>query len=271
MIEQYSAFDSSRNTSATMPANSQVAHSTTSRVCPWLSPLMYLLGRHFLMPFFFGRITVSGQENLPKTGPVILAPTHRARWDALLIPYVAGRCVTGRDLRFMVTISECQGLQGWFVRRMGGFPVDPQRPSISTLRHGVNLLQDGEMVVIFPEGGIFRDNEVHPLKPGISRLALSAEASDKPGTACAKDDSNLGVKIVPIAIHYSQPYPSWGTDVTIHIGCPIEVSDYSSDSIKKEAKRLTADLTKALQKLNHQEAEHTQHPFAEMANGEPAL
>ncbi|GAA6616372.1 lysophospholipid acyltransferase family protein [Scytonema sp. NUACC26] len=267
MIEQHSAFDSSRNTSDTMPANLMVAHSTTSRVCPWLSPLMYLLGRHFLMPLFFGRIKITGQENLPKTGPVILAPTHRARWDALLIPYVAGRCVTGRDLRFMVTISECQGLQGWFVRRMGGFPVDPQRPSISTLRHGVNLLQNGEAVVIFPEGGIFRDDEVHPLKPGISRLALSAESGDKPGTACAKGERNLGVKIVPIAIHYSQPCPSWGTDVTIHIGSPLEVAHYTSDSVKKEAKRLTTDLTKALQKLSHQEAELTQHRFAEIANG----
>ncbi len=267
MIEQQSSCDSSRNILATMPANPNVAHFTTSRVCHWLSPLMYLLGRHFLMPLFFGRIKITGQENLPKTGPVILAPTHRARWDALLIPYVAGRCVTGRDLRFMVTITECQGLQGWFVRRMGGFPVDPQRPSISTLRHGVELLRDGEAVVIFPEGGIFRDEKVHSLKPGISRLALSAESSDKLGTACAKGERSLGVKIVPIAIHYSQPLPSWGTDVTVRIGCPIEVANYTNDSVKQEAKRLTTDLTKALQKLNHQEAELTQHAFAEIANG----
>ncbi|MUG92170.1 1-acyl-sn-glycerol-3-phosphate acyltransferase [Scytonema sp. UIC 10036] len=276
MIEQQSSLNPSCNISITMPANPQVAHSTTSRVCPWLSPIMYLLGRHFLMPLFFGRIKITGQENLPKTGPVILAPTHRARWDALLIPYVAGRCVTGRDLRFMVTISECQGLQGWFVRRMGGFPVDPQRPSISTLRHGVDLLRDGEAVVIFPEGGIFRDDKVHPLKPGISRLALSAESSGKPGeaalpcdklgTACAKGERSLGVKIVPIAINYSQPLPSWGTDVTIHIGRPIEVKDYTNGSVKQEAKRLTTDLTKALQKLNHQEAELSQHAFAEIAN-----
>ncbi|KYC37554.1 glycerol acyltransferase [Scytonema hofmannii PCC 7110] len=276
MIEQQSSCDSSRNI-ATMPANPNVAHSTTSRVCHWLSPLMYLLGRHFLIPLFFGRIKITGQENLPKTGPVILAPTHRARWDALLIPYVAGRCVTGRDLRFMVTITECQGLQGWFVRRMGGFPVDPQRPSISTLRHGVELLRDGEALVIFPEGGIFRDEKVHSLKPGISRLALSAESSDKPGTACAKGDKlgtacakserGLGVKIVPITIQYSQPYPTWGTDATVRIGCPIEVANYTKESVKQEAKRLTTDLTKALQKLNHHEAELTQHAFAEIANG----
>jgi len=211
----------------------------TSRVSPWFSPLAYLLGRHFLLPFFFGQIRITGQENLPTSGPVLLAPTHRSRWDALLIPYAAGRCVTGRDLRFMVTVDECQGLQGWLVRRMGGFPVDTQHPSITTLRHAVELLQQGEMLVIFPEGGICK-GKLHPLKPGIARLALSAESSH----------SGLGVKIIPISINYSQPNPCWGTDVSIQIAPAIEVSDYVNGCIKQDAQQLTTDLAKTLQQLS---------------------
>ncbi len=72
----------------------------------------------------------------------------------------------------MVTIDECQGLQGWFVRRLGGFPVDSRHPSIRTLRHGVELLQQGKALVIFPEGNIYRDGKVHPLKSGIARLCF---------------------------------------------------------------------------------------------------
>ncbi|MBW4632143.1 MAG: 1-acyl-sn-glycerol-3-phosphate acyltransferase [Iphinoe sp. HA4291-MV1] len=237
--------------------NTKVAHITTSQISPWLSPLVYFLGGHFLMPFFFGRIRVTGQENIPKTGPVILAPTHRARWDSLLIPYATGRCVTGRDLRFMVTITECQGLQGWFVRRLGGFSVDPKHPSIKTLRHSVELLEHGEMLVIYPEGGIFRDRKVHSLKPGIARLALSAESSHP----------KLDIKIIPISINYSQPYPTWGTDVSIHIGSPLEVANYARGSLKQNAKRLTGDLAIALKKLSHQESEVIPHAFAEIANG----
>jgi hypothetical protein len=37
---------------------------------------------------------------------VLLAPTHRARWDALLLPLAAGVRVTGRHCRFMVTLDE---------------------------------------------------------------------------------------------------------------------------------------------------------------------
>jgi 1-acyl-sn-glycerol-3-phosphate acyltransferase len=256
MIELNSPSDTSCDHPMTTPANTKVAHITNSKISPWLSPLVYFLGGHFVLPFFFGRIKVTGQENLPKTGPLILAPTHRARWDSLLIPYATGRCVTGRDLRFMVTITECQGLQGWFVRRLGGFSVDPKHPSITTLRHSVELLEQGETLVIYPEGGIFRDGKVHPLKPGIARLALSAE-STHPG---------LGIKIVPISINYSQSYPRWGTDVSIHIGQPVEVANYGTNAMKQEAKRLTSDLATALQKLNHHESEVTPHAFAQMPN-----
>lgn len=225
-------------------------------VSPWLSTIAYILGRNFLLPLFFRQVRITGKENLPSTGPIILAPTHRARWDSLLLPFAAGRCVTGRDLRFMVTMNECQGLQGWFVRKMGGFPVDTRRPSITSLRYSIELLVEGEILVIYPEGDIFRDGLIHPLKPGISRLALTAESSN-PG---------LGIKILPIAINYSQPYPSWGDDASINIGKPIQVKDFIGDCIKKDAKRLTSKLLSRLQQLDERESEINSSPFAEMPN-----
>lgn len=254
-MEFYSTDRTRQGELARPPAKAQGLH-LNSQVSPWLGPLAYLLGRHFLLPIFFRRIKIIGQENIPKSGPVILAPTHRARWDSLLLPYATGRYVTGRDLRFMVTIDECQGVQGWFVRRMGGFPVDPQHPSITTLRHAVELLERKEMLVIYPEGDIFRDGEIHPLKPGIARLSLNAEFS-QPG---------LGVKVIPISINYSQPYPNWGTDVSINIGTAINVADYTNGAAKPNAKRLTEDLAKVLRQLSHQESEITNHTFAEIPN-----
>uniref|UniRef100_A0ACD5GZH1 Lysophospholipid acyltransferase family protein n=1 Tax=Desertifilum tharense IPPAS B-1220 TaxID=1781255 RepID=A0ACD5GZH1_9CYAN len=181
---------------------------------------MYPLGRHVVLPSFFGRLEVIGQEHLLQDeSPLILAPTHRSRWDALVVPYVAGRDITGRHLRFMVSADEVKGIQGWFIRRFGGFPVDPQHPGISSLRHSVEILQARETLVIFPEGNIFRDRELHPLKPGLARLALQAESSQP----------NLGLKIIPIHISYSNPVPHWGCDVTVQIGTPIQVAHYRNE------------------------------------------
>ncbi|MFO7145130.1 1-acyl-sn-glycerol-3-phosphate acyltransferase, partial [Arthrospira sp. PCC 8006] len=54
----------------------------SSDVAHWLTSIVYPLGRYGVLPFYFKKITVTGQENLPKDSPLILAPTHRSRWDA---------------------------------------------------------------------------------------------------------------------------------------------------------------------------------------------
>ena len=240
-----------------MSTSAKVA-PVTSHVCHWLTPILYFLGRRFVLPFYFRQLKVTGQENIPKTGPVILAPTHRSRWDALLMPYAAGKVATGRDFRYMVSEDEVKGIQGWFIRRMGGFPVNTRHPGIGSIRHSVELLRNGEGLVIFPEGNIFRETRVQPLKPGMARIALQAEAS-KPGS---------GLKIVPINIRYSEPVPHWGCDATVTIGSPIDVGSYCSKSAKKSAQHLTHDLEMAMRKLN--EEEMLDHPNVTSARTTPA-
>jgi 1-acyl-sn-glycerol-3-phosphate acyltransferase len=214
--------------------------SNTSRVSPWLTSLLYPLGYYIVLPFYFGKIEIAGQEHLPKDGPVILAPTHRSRWDALMMPYATGKMVTGRDLRFMVTADEVKGMQGWFIRNLGGFAIDIRHPGIGSLRYGLELLLDRQMLVIFPEGGIFQDGEVHPLKQGLARLAIQAESIEP----------NLALKIVPISIRYRPRIPQWRSRVKISIGSPISVADYATGAGKKEARLLTADLEIALKNLD---------------------
>lgn len=216
------------------------ADSVPSQVSPWLASLSYFLGHHIIMPFYFRRINIIGKENIPKDGPVILAPTHRSRWDALIIPYVTGRLVTGRDPRFMVTIDEVKGLQGWLIRHLGGFAINPRNPAISSIRHGVELMLNREMLVIFPEGNIFHDNQVHPLKTGLARIALQAESYQR----------NLDVKIVPISINYTPVIPRRGCDVGINIGSSLAVKDYCYGSVKKQAQNLTQDLEVMLKNLD---------------------
>ena len=210
-----------------------------SRFSPWLVPLAYFLCR-VILPLFFRRIEIVGQENLPLEGSVVLAPTHRSRWDGILIAFATGRLVTGRDMHFMVTQDEAGGFQGWILKRLGGFPINPRNPSVASLRHGIKLLQDQQMMVVFPEGNIFRGNEINPLKPGLIRLALQAE-SNQP---------ELEVKVVPITLKYSHLIPRWGCEVTIRIGEPIEVAQYHQSSAKQNAKQLAGDLTTALEELN---------------------
>ncbi len=217
----------------------KAAQPAPSKFSPWLLSLVYPLGRHFVFPLYFGAIEVQGREYLPQSGPVIFAPTHRSRWDAVMVPYAVGWHITGRHLRYMVSADEVTGLQGWFIRRLGGFPINTKRPAIASLRHGVDLLEAGETLVIFPEGNIFREEEIQPLKPGLARLAIQAETQKK----------HLGIQIIPISIQYSHPLVPWRCKAKVCIGPAIQVAEYCTGCSKQDAQQLNVTLQSSLKQL----------------------
>jgi 1-acyl-sn-glycerol-3-phosphate acyltransferase len=210
-----------------------------SRVSPWLTKIIHPLGRYIVLPSFFREIEIIGKEYTPHTGAVILAPTHRTRWDALLIAYAIGPYVTGRSSRIMVTTDEMKGIQGWFLRRLGCFEIDTTKPSIAVIRHSIELLHQGEMLTIFPEGNLIRDRTLHPIEQGLTRIAMQA-VSLKP---------DLDLKILPINLDYEHPYPKFRDRVTVELGKPIQVNDYQQFSSKTGAKKLHQDLVRSLEEL----------------------
>jgi 1-acyl-sn-glycerol-3-phosphate acyltransferase len=220
-------------------ATSNSTHPPTfkSGFSPILKSIAYPLGQ-FVLPIFFKNILVTGQEHVPTSGATILAPTHRSRWDSMLIPYIAGPYVTGRDVRFMTSADEMLGIQGWLVRRLGGFPVDTKNPSIASLKYAIELLHKGELLAIYPEGNIFRDKELQPLKKGLARIALQAHSSNP----------EQEINILPISLRYSKPVPTFKDSVSIMIEPPLKVSQYAAKSVKVAAEGLHQDLTAAMAK-----------------------
>ncbi len=180
---------------------------------------------------FFRRRIIIGVENLPSKGSVVLAPTHRSRWDALMLTMAAGRRITNRDCRFMVTRSEMKGIQGWFLNRLGCFPIDQGRPSLTTLRYAVDLLISRQQLVVFPEGKINRFGEPVKLKKGLIRLAQLAS------------NRGIDIKIVPVGLAYSQVIPKLCGTASICFSKPITIS--------KKFKQSTNDFNIALSKSMH--------------------
>ncbi len=219
---------------------SDLLSSRERRVCngisPWLSPLAMVATQDLALPAFFNGVTVQGREHLSREGAVLLAPTHRARWDALLLPHAAGRRITGRDCRFMVTLDEMQGLQGWFLHRLGCFPVDQGRPTLSSLRLAVELLSRGEQLVVFPEGRIHRQDEPLRLHQGLARLAQLARGQ------------GVNVQVLPIGIAYGQPVPRPGDRAAVQIAAPLQVEGEGREA----GRHFTAALSEAMVQAERQ-------------------
>ncbi len=200
-----------------------------SQVNPWVYWPVATLGRLGL-GFYFSQIEINGREHLPKQGPVVLAPKHFSRWDPPLIG-----SLYWEPMRYMTLMSEFAGAQGWLIRKLGAFPVNTDRPQVSSLRHARDLLRQGHILAIFPEGGIVRDERLRPLKPGLARLVLQAE-TDLAGTH---------IPIVPIAIRYS-PDSVCGARVQVQICPPLWTQDFRTGDDKADSLSLTAALEQVL-------------------------
>ncbi|QEQ01892.1 lysophospholipid acyltransferase family protein [Thermosynechococcus sp. QKsg1] len=197
---------------------------TTSHISPWLYWGLWPIHRLFL-PLYFSRITIVGREQLPKEGHFLLAPKHCSRWDPVILPLV-----WPYPLRFMTNAIEFGGVQGWFIRRLGAFAVNLNRPQPSSLRHVLEILNAGQPLVIFPEGGIVPDQVVRPLKPGLARLVLQA---DRP------------LPIFPVGIAYD-PKPQFRARVALWIGAPLWTPAEREGNLKQQAMELTQQLEAAL-------------------------
>ena len=163
--------------------------------------------------FFSKKKVIKKDFYVPSNTSVILAPTHRSRWDGLVLTMAMGRRATKKDCRFMVTNSEMKGIQGWFLKRLGCFAVNQLSPSLSTLRYAIDLIEKGEQLVVFPEGKINKFGKKLVLKEGLFRLAK---------LATKKTNS---ITIIPIGIAYSSVSPKFRGQFCLSFGKPISMND----------------------------------------------
>ena len=183
---------------------------------------------------FFSEIKIENKSfSIPKDSSIILAPTHRSRWDGLVITKAMGRRITNKDCRFMVTNSEMKGIQGWFLKRLGCFSIDQLSPSLSVLRYAVNLIVKKNQLVVFPEGKINKYGKKLILKEGLYRLALLA----------AKKTNSIF--IIPIGIAYSQVSPKIRGEVSLCFGEPLLVNKNPNLCIKDFNKTLNERMRQA--------------------------
>ncbi len=214
----------------------QRSEQTKSRISPLLLAIFKPI--HWLFMRLYFRVTVTGVEQIPIEGPVILAPTHRTRWDTFMLYHALRKAPKLRLLRFLTSHDEAtEGFQGWVVSRFGGFPINTKRPSPSALKHCGEILLEGQVLVIFPEGDIFRipPGEIHPIKPGLAWIALKVQ----------EELGETPLSIIPVRLNFEHRFLKFRSRAEVEFRTPIPVSNYKNrpDLTTKEAIRtLTADV-----------------------------
>ena len=192
------------------------------KINPVLGFIAMFFTQDIVLKLFFRKKKILNNGFLiPTNSSLILAPTHRSRWDGLLLTMAMGRRVTKKDCRFMVTKSEMRGIQGWFLKRLGCFSINQISPSLSALRYAIDLIEKGEQLVVFPEGKINKYGKKLVLKEGLYRLARLATKK------------TTSIIIVPIGIAYSKVPPNFRGEFCLSFGQPISISDNLNLTIKE--------------------------------------
>lgn len=134
------------------------------------------------------RVRAIGVKNVPAEGPLILAPNHFSQMDHFFIGVYLKR-----KIRFMAK-SQIFGppVLTYIYKHGGVFPVRRGHHDEEAIETARILVEQGEMLLVYAEGGRSRSGKLGEPKPGIGRIALET-----------------GAPIVPVAIHGSERVRGW--------------------------------------------------------------
>jgi 1-acyl-sn-glycerol-3-phosphate acyltransferase len=163
------------------------------------------------------RVRAIGVENVPKTGPLILAPNHFSQMDHFFIGLYLRRKV-----RFMAKSQMFGPPVLTYIYKHGGvFPVRRGHRDEEAIQTALTILGQGEMLLVYAEGGRSRSGELGEVKPGIGRIALES-----------------GAPVVPVAIQGSERVRRWKRfsfpKVTVQFGEPIELPAEEAPSRERQ-------------------------------------
>lgn len=128
-------------------------------------------------------LRVTGSENIPPHGAILLACNHISDWD----PPVLG-CGLNRTVHFMAKKELFRGrLMSYFFSHLNAFPLDRRGIDRQAVRTCLDLLARGCAVAVFPEGTRSTDGRQLQPRPGIGLLAVRSGAPILPARICGTD------------------------------------------------------------------------------------
>jgi 1-acyl-sn-glycerol-3-phosphate acyltransferase len=180
---------------------------------------MYWVFKAILKPTMRGiyRIRPEGLENVPKRGPAIIAANHVSFLDSFFIPLVIKR----RKMTYLAKADYFKSWKtAWFFRSVGQIPTEREGGDRSrqALEIALEVLEQGSLLGIYPEGTRSPDGRIYRGRTGVARLALAAGVPVIPVGVTGTDD------VMPKSA--KMPRVRGQVEVKIRFGEPIDFGRY---------------------------------------------
>ncbi|WP_339062679.1 lysophospholipid acyltransferase family protein [Tepidibacillus marianensis] len=173
---------------------------------------LYKVLRRIVLTYFqiFFRFRVKGRENIPASGSVIVVANHISNYDPLVLA-----CAIKRNVHFIAkdelfTIP----LLGPILRKIGAFPIKRGGNDRKAIKQALQILKEGKVLGIFPEGTRSKTGELGKGMPGAALFALRSDAT-----------------IIPVGIESTY---KWYKPIYVNIGKPIDIDSYRIGKVKSD-------------------------------------
>lgn len=213
------------------------------------STVLYWICKHLLIGPLLKTVFrpwVEGAENLPASGPVIIVGNHMSVVDSFFMPLMIDRRV------YFLAKSDYfngKGIGGWLVKNfmlaIGQLPIDRSggKASEASLNTGLQVLDRGDVLGIYPEGTRSPDGRLYRGRTGVARLVLESGAVVVPAVMIDTDKAMpIGAKLPKIR------------RIGTVIGKPLDFSRFQGMSADRFVLRsVTDEIMLAIQELSGQE------------------
>ena len=177
--------------------------------------MLYGLLKHGLVGpalHVFFRPQAEGVEHIPESGPVLLVANHQSFSDSLFMPLL-----TPRPVKFLAKAEYFTGggvkgrLSAGFFKGVGSVPIDRAgaKAADAALKTALRLLDQGQIVGLYPEGTRSPDGRLYKGRTGAARIALTAECPVVPcaisGTEKVQPTGKLVPKVHPVSVTFGTP------------------------------------------------------------------
>ena len=212
--------------------------------------MQYRLSRVVIGPVLhaLGRPKVTGLENIPVTGPAILASNHLSFIDSMYLPLVIDRPVVfPAKAEYFAAKGPLGRVWAAYLRSTNQLQMDRDgaRSAQATLQAALDLLRAGELFGFYPEGTRSPDGRLYRGRSGIGWLALNSEAPVIPVAM-------LGTrKMLPPGAPLPRP-----TRIQIRIGKRMEFGHLAGEPPARARRTVADEVMRAIGELSGQEYVH---------------
>jgi 1-acyl-sn-glycerol-3-phosphate acyltransferase len=190
---------------------------------PWYRFIAWLARNVLFRPL--GGFRVTGRENVPMEGPVIIAPIHVSYLDPMLVG-----AVSPREISFMAKEELFRNpIMNKLIRSLNTFPVKRGQNDSSAIREALRLIESGRALLVFPEGTRGNGEQMGAIQGGLMMMAR-----------------RTGAQILPVGI--------WGTHkawprgqkmrrhkTALHFGKPFTLADIGERPSREEFSSFLAE------------------------------